>query len=437
MIYYNYEERIVAYATILQYVYKRKDVFIMRNEKNMKSYDIEFFNMCPRNCKFCILQNMKDNVITLDEYHDKRSKLLSVLKDDIKYTKDTNPDITHINIHFSGGDFINIKDMVQYIQFLKDINEFCGELDLELETYLTTNLLYIDKDGIGWKYEDMDELRAISNVFTMTTHVNTSYSPEGRFNTAEEVVIWITNLISYNYLRSLYKKEPINVIIPLTKAVVKYNHNNKVRGMLKRLYNKKSNDMIDTIKPMIKPIIDKGIYSFLREQNIPYTFTPFMNHVLSEKSTEDNTSILYNKEYSDNEKYYKSDTYYHEMQDFLLAHAVGYSIGTEQLFRDNQFSSCMYNGNISCYTLDGEKVNCLLDKKCEKENLYSNNTVWSFESTSSGYSSSLCKECGRCKLIVDNNHTASKLSHIEKVVISNLILNNRYKKEEMKGMMVK
>lgn len=388
----------------------------MRNEKNMKSYDIEFFNMCPRKCKFCILQNMKDNTITLDEYHDKRSKLLSVLKDDIEYTKDTNPDITHINIHFSGGDFMNIKDMIQYIQFLKDINEFCGELDLKLETYLTTNLSYIDKDGIGWKYEDMDELRAISNVFTMTTHVNTSYSPEGRFNTGEEVVIWITNLISYNYLRSLYKKEPINVIIPLTKAVVKYNHNNKVRGMLKRLYNnKKSNDMVDTIKPMIKPIIDKGIYSFLREQNIPYTFTPFMNYVLSEKSTVDNTTILYNKEYSDNEKYYKSDTYYHEMQDFLLAHAVGYSIGTEQLFRDNQFSSCMYNDNISCYTIDGEKVNCLLDKKCEKENLY----------------------CGRCKLIVDNNHTVSKLSHIEKVVISNLILNNRYKKEEMKGMMVK
>lgn len=428
----------------------------MRNEKNMKSYDIEFFNMCPRNCKFCILQNMKDNTTTLDEYHDKRSKLLSVLKDDIEYTKDTNPDINHINIHFSGGDFTNVKDMVQYIQFLKDINEFCGELDLELETYLTTNLLYVDKDGKEWEYEDMDEMRAISNVFTMTTHVNTSYSPEGRFNTAKEVVVWLNNLLSYNYLRSLYKKDPINVIIPLTKAVVKYNHNNKVRGMLKRLYKKTSvgnifgstildgngkpylelkshNDVLD----LIKPIIDKGIYSFLREQNIPYTFTPFMNHVLSEQSTEDNTSILYNKEYSDNEKYYKSDTYYHEMQDFLLAHAIGYSIGTEQLFRDNQFSSCMYNGNISCYTIDGEKVNCLLDKKCEKENLYSNNTVWSFESTSSGYSSYLCKECGRCKLIVDNNHTASKLSHIEKVVISNLILNNRYKKEEMKGMMVK
>ena len=376
----------------------------MRNEKNMKSYDIEFFNMCPRNCKFCILQNMKDNVITLDEYHDKRSKLLSVLKDDIEYTKDTNPDITHINIHFSGGDFTNIKDMVQYIQFLKDINEFCAELDLKLETYLTTNILCIDKDGRPWEYENMDELRAISNVFTMTTHVNTSYSPEGRFNTAEEVIIWITSLLSCNCLRSLYKKEPINVIIPLTKAVVKYNHNNKVRGMLKRLYNKKSNDMIDTIKPMIKSIIDKGIYSFLREQNIPYTFTPFMSHVLSEKSTEDNTIVLYNKEYSDNEKYYKSDTYYREMQDFLLAHAVVYSIGTEQLFSDNQFNSCMYNGNIKCYTLDGEVVKCLIDQNCTKE---------------LGHAP-LC-----CNLIADTDHLTRKIAQIENNIREEIAKNEK------------
>lgn len=383
----------------------------MRNEENMVSFDVEFFRTCNKQitCKFCILQNKLVDHIDMDLYSKKRRNLLDILKKDIKSAVENNDKINHVNIHFSGGDFANVEDMVQYTVFLKELIEYCKGLHLELESYLTTNLLYIDKDSKEWEYEDMDEMRTISNIFTMTTHVNTSYSPEGRFNTAVEVVVWITNLLSYNYLRSLYKKEPINVIIPLTKAVVKYNHNNKVRGMLKRLYKKNLGDNIfgytildgngksylelkihNDVLDLIKSIINKGIYSFLREQNIPYTFVPFMQYITY--MHKDDFGIVYTKEFTDNKEYYKKDRYYKDIESFLLKHAVKQSRNTKELFNSHQFFSCMYNGNIKCYTLDGEVVKCLIDQNCTKE---------------LGHGP-LC-----CNLIADTEHLTRKITQIE------------------------
>ena len=214
----------------------------MRNEENMVSFDVEFFRTCNKQitCKFCILQNKLADHIDMGLYSKKRRNLLDILKKDIKSAVENSDKINHVNIHFSGGDFANVEDMVQYTIFLKELIEYCKGLNLKLESYLTTNLLYIDKEGREWKYKTLDEMRAMSEVFSLTTHINTSYAPEGRFNNVYEVLIWFKNLNEYNGLRFIHDKEYINVIIPLTKDTVLYNSHNKVRGMLKRLYNHRS-----------------------------------------------------------------------------------------------------------------------------------------------------------------------------------------------------
>ena len=121
----------------------------MRNEENMVSFDVEFFRTCNKQitCKFCILQNKLVDHIDMGLYSKKRRNLLDILKKDIKTAVENNDKINHVNIHFSGGDFVNVEDMVQYTIFLKELIEYCKGLNLKLESYLTTNLLYIDKEG--------------------------------------------------------------------------------------------------------------------------------------------------------------------------------------------------------------------------------------------------------------------------------------------------
>ena len=370
----------------------------MRNEENMVSFDVEFFRTCNKQitCKFCILQNKLVDHIDMGLYSKKRRNLLDILKKDIKTAVENNDKINHVNIHFSGGDFANVEDMVQYTIFLKELIEYCKELNLKLESYLTTNLLYIDKDGNEWKYKTLDEMRAMSEVFVLTTHINTSYAPEGRFHNVYEVLIWFKNLNEYNGLRFIHDKEYINVIIPLTKATVMYNSHNKVRGMLKRLYKHRSHivnsignsiilynndkadielvkkfpyldsDLSETFTIIYGNLMHCDIYTLFNFFRIPYTFVPFMQYITY--MHKDYFGILYNtKEFSDNEEYYKKDRYYKDIETFLLKHAIKQSRNTKELFKSHQFFSCMYNGNIKCYTLDGEVVKCLIDPNCTKE----------------------------------------------------------------------
>lgn len=394
----------------------------MRNEDNMVSFDVEFFRTCNKQitCKFCILQHKLVDHIDMGFYSKKRRNLLDILKKDIKSAVENNDKINHVNIHFSGGDFANIEDMVQYTIFLKELIEYCKGLNLKLESYLTTNLLYIDKDGREWKYKTLDEMRAMSEVFSLTTHINTSYAPEGRFNSTYEVLIWFKNLNEYNGLRFIHDKEYINVIIPLTKATVLYNSHNKVRGMLKRLYKHRShivnsignsiilynNDKADIELVKKFPYLDSNlsetftiiygnlmhcdIYTLFNYFRIPYTFVPFMQYITY--MHKDDFGIVDTKEFTDNKEYYKKDKYYKDIESFLLKHAVKQSRNTRELFNSRQFFSCMYNGNIKCYTLDGEVVKCLIDQNCTKEKGHG----------------SLC-----CNLIADTEHLTRKIAQIE------------------------
>ena len=401
----------------------------MRNEENMVSFDVEFFRTCNKQitCKFCILQNKLVDHIDMGLYSKKRRNLLDILKKDIKSAVENNDKINHVNIHFSGGDFANVEDMVQYTIFLKELIEYCKGLNLKLESYLTTNLLYIDKDGNEWKYTTLDEMRAMSEVFSLTTHINTSYAPEGRFNNVYEVLIWFKNLNDYNELRYIHYREHINVIIPLTKATVLYNSNNKVRGMLKRLRNHKKHDLYPHIlcnKGDIKlvkkfPYLDRDlletftniygyfmrcdVYALFNYFGIPYTFVPFMQYITY--MHKDYFGILYNtKEFSDNEEYYKKDRYYKDIESFLLKHAVKQSRNTKELFKSHQFFSCMYNGNIKCYTLDGEVVKCLIDQNCTKE---------------VGHGP-LC-----CNLIAATEHSIRKITQIENNIREEIAKNEK------------
>ena len=299
----------------------------MRNEENMVSFDVEFFRTCNKQitCKFCILQNKLVDHIDMGLYSKKRRNLLDILKKDIKSAVENNDKINHINIHFSGGDFANVEDMVQYTIFLKELIEYCKGLNLKLESYLTTNLLYIDKEGREWKYKTLDEMRAMSEVFSLTTHINTSYAPEGRFNNVYEVLIWFKNLNEYNGLRFIHDKEYINVIIPLTKATVMYNSHNKVRGMLKRLYKHRSHivnsignsiilynndkadielvkkfpyldsDLSETFTIIYGNLMHCDIYTLFNFFQIPYTFVPFMQYITY--MHKDDFGILYTKEF--------------------------------------------------------------------------------------------------------------------------------------------
>lgn len=392
----------------------------MRNEENMVSFDVEFFRTCNKKitCKFCILQNKLVDHIDMGLYSKKRRNLLDILKKDIKSTVENNNKINHVNIHFSGGDFANVEDMVQYTIFLKELIEYCKGLHLELESYLTTNLLYIDKEGREWKYKTLDEMRAMSEVFSLTTHINTSYAPEGRFHSVYEVLIWFKNLNEYNGLRFIHDKEYINVIIPLTKATVLYNSHNKVRGMLKRLYKHRShilnsignsiilydkadidiikkfpyldNNLLETFNIIHGNLMHCDIYTLFNYFRIPYTFVPFMQYITY--IHKDDFGILYTKEFTDNKEYYKKDRYYKDIESFLLKHAVKQSRNTRELFNSHQFFSCMYNGNIKCYTLDGEVVKCLIDQNCTKEEGHG----------------PLC-----CNLIADTEHLTRKIAQIE------------------------
>lgn len=404
----------------------------MRNEENMVSFDIEFFRTCNKQitCKFCILQNKLVDHIDMSFYSKKRRNLLDILKKDIKTAVENNNKINHVNIHFSGGDFVNVEDMVQYTIFLKELIEYCKGLHLELESYLTTNLLYIDKDGNEWKYKTLDEMRAMSEVFFLTTHINTSYAPEGRFHSAYEVLIWFKNLNDYNGLRYFNNKERINVIVPLTKTTLLYNSHNKVRGMLKRLYNNKKYSLDSIANPNI--LYDKGdielvkkfpyldrdllimfndiyafymhedVYSFFNYFKIPYTFVPFMQYITY--MHKDDFGIVYTKEFTDNKEYYKKDRYYKDIESFLLKHAVKQSKNTKELFNSHQFFSCMYNGNIKCYTLDGEVVKCLIDQNCTKE---------------VGHGP-LC-----CNLIADTDHLTRKIAQIENNIREEIAKNEK------------
>lgn len=404
----------------------------MRNEENMVSFDVEFFRTCNKQitCKFCILQNKLVDHIDMGLYSKKRRNLLDILKKDIKSVVENNNKINHVNIHFSGGDFANVEDMVQYTIFLKELIEYCKGLNLELESYLTTNLLYIDKDGNEWKYKTIDEMKAMSQVFALTTHMNTSYAPEGRFNSAYEVLMWFKHLPEYNRLRYFNNKERINVIIPLTKATVMYNSHNKVRGMLKRVRNHRKRDLDSIANPNI--LYDKGdieivkkfpyldrdllilfndiyafymhedVYSLFNYFEIPYTFVPFMQYITY--MHKDDFGILYTKEFSDNKEYYKKDRYYKDIESFLLKHAVKQSRNTKELFNSHQFFSCMYNGNIKCYTLDGEVVKCLIDQNCTKE---------------LGHGP-LC-----CNLIADTDHLTRKITQIENNIREEIAKNEK------------
>ena len=406
----------------------------MRNEENMVSFDVEFFRTCNKQvtCKFCILQNKLVDHIDMGLYSKKRRNLLDILKKDIKSAVENNNKINHVNIHFSGGDFVNVEDMVQYTIFLKELIEYCKGLNLKLESYLTTNLLYIDKEGREWKYKTLDEMRAMSEVFSLTTHINTSYAPEGRFNNAYEVLIWFKNLNEYNGLRFIHDKEYINVIIPLTKATVLYNSHNKVRGMLKRLYKHRShivnsignsiilynNDKADIELVKKFPYLDSDlsetftniygyfmrcdVYTIFNFFQIPYTFVPFMQYITY--MHKDDFGILYTKEFTDNEEYYKKDRYYKDIESFLLKHAVKQSRNTKELFNSHQFFSCMYNGNIKCYTLDGEVVKCLIDQNCTKE---------------VGHGP-LC-----CNLIADTDHLTRKIAQIENNIREEIAKNEK------------
>ncbi len=392
----------------------------MRNEENMVSFDIEFFRTCNKQitCKFCILQNKLVDHIDMSLYSKKRRNLLDILKKDIKSAVENNDKINHVNIHFSGGDFANVEDMVQYTIFLKELIEYCKGLHLELESYLTTNLLYIDKEGREWKYKTLDEMRAMSEVFVLTTHINTSYAPEGRFHSAYEVLIWFKNLNDYNGLRYFNNKERINVIVPLTKATVLYNSHNKVRGMLKRLYNHRSHivnsignsiilynndkadieivkkfpyldsDLLETFTNIYGYFMRCDVYKLFNYFGIPYTFVPFMQYITY--MHKDDFGIVYTKEFSDNKEYYKKDRYYKDIESFLLKHAVKQSRNTKELFNSHQFFSCMYNGNIKCYTLDGEAVKCLVDQNCKKAG-----------------------DCSVCNLIADTKHSIRIITQIE------------------------
>ena len=406
----------------------------MRNEENMVSFDVEFFRTCNKQitCKFCILQNKLVDHIDMGLYSKKRRNLLDILKKDIKTAVENNDKINHVNIHFSGGDFVNVEDMVQYTIFLKELIEYCKGLNLKLESYLTTNLLYIDKEGREWKYKTLDEMRAMSEVFSLTTHINTSYAPEGRFNNVYEVLIWFKNLNEYNGLRFIHDKEYINVIIPLTKATVSYNSHNKVRGMLKRLYKHRShivnsignsiilynNDKADIELVKKFPYLDRDlletftniywyfmrcdVYTLFDFFRIPYTFVPFMQYITY--MHKDDFGILYTKEFTDNEEYYKKDRYYKDIESFLLKHAVKQSINTKELFTSHQFFSCMYNGNIKCYTLDGEVVKCLIDQNCTKEEGHG----------------PLC-----CNLIADTEHLIRKITQIENNIREEIAKNEK------------
>ena len=405
----------------------------MRNEENMVSFDVEFFRTCNKQitCKFCILQNKLVDHIDMGLYSKKRRNLLDILKKDIKTAVENNDKINHVNIHFSGGDFSNVEDMVQYTIFLKELIKYCKELNLKLESYLTTNLLYIDKDGNEWKYTTLDEMRAMSEVFSLTTHINTSYAPEGRFHSAYEVLIWFKNLNDYNELRFIHYKEHINVIIPLTKATVLYNSNNKVRGMLKRLRNHKKHNLYPNILyntgdiKLVKkfPYLDRDlletftniywyfmrcdVYTLFDFFRIPYTFVPFMpwNTYINK----DDSGIKCTKEYQKNVEYYNDDRYYKDIESFLLKHAIKNSTNTKELFINHQFFSCMYNGNIKCYTLDGELVKCLIaisgpsiNQNCFKKS-----------------------NCSICNLIATTEHSIRKISQIENNVIKEISKNEK------------
>ena len=404
----------------------------MRNEENMVSFDVEFFRTCNKQitCKFCILQNKLVDHIDMGLYSKKRRNLLDILKKDIKTAVENNDKINHVNIHFSGGDFANVEDMVQYTIFLKDLIEYCKGLNLKLESYLTTNLLYIDKDGNEWKYKTLDEMRAMSEVFSLTTHINTSYAPEGRFNNVYEVLIWFKNLNEYNGLRFIHDKEYINVIIPLTKATVSYNSHNKVRGMLKRLRNHRNHsvnsigdvnilydrgdieivkkfpyldsDLLETFTIIYGNLMHCDIYTLFNYFRIPYTFVPFMpwNTYINK----DDSGIMCTKEYEENAEYYNNDRYYKDIESFLLKHAVKQSRNTKELFINHQFFSCMYNGNIKCYTLDGEVVKCLIDQNCTKEEGHG----------------PLC-----CNLIADTEHLIRKITQIENNIREEIAKNEK------------
>ena len=408
----------------------------MRNEENMVSFDVEFFKTCNKQitCKFCILQHKLVDHIDMGLYSKKRRNLLDILKKDIKSAVENNDKINHVNIHFSGGDFANVEDMVQYTIFLKELIEYCKGLHLELESYLTTNLLYIDKDGNEWKYKTLDEMRAMSEVFSLTTHINTSYAPEGRFHSVYEVLIWFKHLREYGRLRYFNNKERINVIIPLTKATVSYNSHNKVRGMLKRLHNHRNHSVnsigdvnilydrgdIEIVKKF--PYLDRDLlvtfndiyayylyedtYSYFNYFEIPYTFVPFMRYITYIKSCE--TGMLYTKEYADNVKYYNNDRYYKDIESFLLKHAVKQSKNTKELINNHQFFSCMYNGNIKCYTLDGEVVKCLIvrsDSTIEQNCIKGNRSI--------------------CNLIADEDHTIRKITQIENNIREEIAKNEK------------
>ena len=409
----------------------------MRNEENMVSFDVEFFRTCNKQitCKFCILQNKLVDHIDMGLYSKKRRNLLDILKKDIKSAVENNDKINHVNIHFSGGDFANVEDMVQYTIFLKELIEYCKGLNLKLESYLTTNLLYIDKDGNEWKYTTLDEMRAMSEVFSLTTHINTSYAPEGRFNNVYEVLIWFKNLNEYNGLRFIHDKEYINVIIPLTKATVLYNSNNKVRGMLKRLRNHRNhsinsignsnilydkadidiikkfpyldNDLLETFNNIYGYFMHYDVYVLFNYFRIPYTFVPFMpwNTYINK----DDSGIMCTKEYEENAEYYNNDRYYKDIESFLLKHAIKNSTNTKELFINHQFFSCMYNGNIKCYTLDGELVKCLIaisgpaiEQNCIKKD-----------------------NCSICNLIATTEHSIRKISQIENNIREEIAKNEK------------
>ena len=147
------------------------------------------------------------------------------------------------------------------------------------------------------------------------------------------------------------------------------------------------------------------VYTLFDFFRIPYTFVPFMpwNTYINK----DDSGIKCTKEYQKNVEYYNDDRYYKDIESFLLKHAIKHSTNTKELFINHQFFSCMYNGNIKCYTLDGELVKCLIaisgpsiDQNCFKKS-----------------------NCSICNLIADTDHSIRKISQIENNVIKEIAKN--------------
>ena len=110
-----------------------------------------------------------------------------------------------------------------------------------------------------------------------------------------------------------------------------------------------------------------------------------------------------------NVDYYIDDRYYKDIESFLLKHAIKHSTNTKELFINHQFFSCMYNGNIKCYTLDGELVKCLIaisgpsiNQNCFKKS-----------------------NCSICNLIATTEHSIRKISQIENNVIKEISKNEK------------